>query len=187
MIEMRRGRPFHNGHISRSVSPSCLEAILNKIVSNGRGAWLPSQEALSEVKNLTCPTHPPDRQWFPQTVKGSELKKAGGTKKVEIGGDVGAVKGAGGGVGDTSHLVFAVWWKPVTEWASVVYEWALQFRINKIETEYWLTQGDDTTGQSFHGMPVFHFRLVLKELVKQKKALVFTKGDNTGIKFVVPK
>lgn len=167
---LRETFPFCNKKLPRTISEECLCAALDYMAKTDRGVWLNSMEYHRVQMSET---------YTKETILGRDSKTAENrpSNMSTSGGTSEATEA------DKSEL-FAVLWKTTSEWATVIYSWASLFRLNKVETEYWLTQGDDTVDQAFHGMPGFHLRMAIKELAKQDKAILFSSGQTIGIKFL---
>ncbi|KAL5032498.1 hypothetical protein BDV3_001057 [Batrachochytrium dendrobatidis] len=79
-----------------------------------------------------------------------------------------------------------IYWRTPEEWASQVYTWVFNTgRTGTVCTTYEVFCGDETEGESFHGIPEEIIKKVLDVLAKQGKAQIFNSNDgNTGIKFI---
>ena len=80
-----------------------------------------------------------------------------------------------------------VMWNSLDEWAKLVYKWAQSCsHIGNVFTLYDLTQGDETTGEEFHGVDPKVFYRIIATLQSQRLVHVFASSnlEETGVKFL---
>uniref|UniRef100_A0A914XNN0 Vacuolar protein-sorting-associated protein 25 n=1 Tax=Plectus sambesii TaxID=2011161 RepID=A0A914XNN0_9BILA len=77
-----------------------------------------------------------------------------------------------------------IYWRTPEEWAKLIYDWVVSNGLlNTVCTLYELTQGDDTEGESFHGLDKEVLLKALRHLQSQRRAEIINVGDNEGVKF----
>ncbi|XP_063239127.1 vacuolar protein-sorting-associated protein 25 [Bacillus rossius redtenbacheri] len=85
---------------------------------------------------------------------------------------------------DKSKNRWYVYWHTLEEWGDAVYEWARGAGLlNAVCTLFELTQGDDTSGQEFHGLDSEVMVKALTTLANKNKAELIMFDDNQGVKF----
>ena len=77
-----------------------------------------------------------------------------------------------------------IWWQSPEEWAQCIGDWIQATgQRNTVLTFYELLEGDGTTKETFHGLPVDMAKKAIRVLVKRGKATVFGEGEGLGVKF----
>jgi ESCRT-II complex subunit VPS25 len=87
---------------------------------------------------------------------------------------------------DKSKSRAAIYWRKPSEWASIMYKWALdRGKVGEVITLFDMLEGEDSEDQEFFGLPSPLALKCLDSLQKQKKALVFSSGNSeaVGVKF----
>uniref|UniRef100_A0AC35TU30 Vacuolar protein-sorting-associated protein 25 n=1 Tax=Rhabditophanes sp. KR3021 TaxID=114890 RepID=A0AC35TU30_9BILA len=87
---------------------------------------------------------------------------------------------------DTKKSRCNVYWRTPTEWGQLIYEWATQNGLlNSPCTLFELTQGDDTTKESFYGLNKDILIKSLTTLEGRRKAVLMNIGTGSeGVKFL---
>lgn len=89
-------------------------------------------------------------------------------------------------VGNGTQGVYVLW-KSISEWESVILEWAHRTgRRDDVLTLEELCGADELSDEPFHGMPTSLMQLVLKNLEKAKHVMLFqgSDQDDQGVKFL---
>ena len=77
-----------------------------------------------------------------------------------------------------------IWWKSPEEWAQHIGDWIQETgQRNTVLTFYELLEGEDTTREQFHGLPIDMAKKAIGVLIKRGKASIFGEGDGLGVKF----
>ncbi|KAL9092767.1 MAG: hypothetical protein Q9159_000665 [Coniocarpon cinnabarinum] len=77
-----------------------------------------------------------------------------------------------------------IWWKSPEEWAQCIGDWVQETgQRNTVLTFYELLEGEATSREEFHNLPVEMARRSIGILVKRGKANIFGEGEGLGVKF----
>lgn len=77
-----------------------------------------------------------------------------------------------------------IWFRSAEDWAAAMAAWVDGTgQRNTVLTFYELLEGDNTIGESFHGLPREMAQLSVSVLVRRQKASLLGEGDGMGVKF----
>ncbi len=80
-----------------------------------------------------------------------------------------------------------VFYKPLDEWAKLVYDWARRYgNIGDVFTIYDLIEGDDSANEPFNGLDARVFYRIVARMQKQNLCQVFDNSnvEEVGVKFI---
>ncbi|CCE63144.1 hypothetical protein TPHA_0E00480 [Tetrapisispora phaffii CBS 4417] len=86
-----------------------------------------------------------------------------------------------------SNSVYYIMWKGVDLWSSVILQWfETAVKLNQVVTLYELSQGDETIGWDFHGMPEPLLAKCIKSLCDRQRATIMKDeyGKPVGVKVI---
>lgn len=85
---------------------------------------------------------------------------------------------------DKKRMQWEIYWHPLDEWAEIIYKWATDMGMtNTVCTIFELINGDNTTGEEFHGLDEQILIKALRTLETKGKCELIMFDDNQGVKF----